>query len=139
MYRSFKMIGMAMLSGLLISLAGCSSEPKTSDKDLAQLEYPKLLQMQADPKMRLVIVDVRSAERYAQGHIPNAININIPDLKAGDPRLAEATDIVVYATGWTEYLSPAAAKKLLAVGYKKVHDFRGGIEMWQAYGGKITQ
>jgi rhodanese-related sulfurtransferase len=125
--------------GLVIGLSGCHSDPKTSDQDLAQLEYPKFLQMQADPKMRLVIVDVRSAERYYAGHIPNAINISIPDLRAADPRLADATDIVVYATGWTEYLSPAAAKKLLALNYKNVYDFRGGIEMWQAYGGKVVK
>lgn len=127
------------MSVLMMGLVGCNSEPKTSDQDLTQLEYPKLLKMQANPKMHLVIIDVRSAERYAQGHIPNAINISIPDLRASDPRLADATDIVVYATGWTEYLSPAAAKKLLALGYKNVYDFRGGIEMWAAYGGKVVK
>lgn len=137
MHRHIALIGLFVLSTMLMVLPGCQSEPKTSDQDLTQLEYPQFLEMKANPKVRLAIVDVRAAERYAQGHIPGAINITIPDLRAQDPRLADATDIVVYATGWTEYLSPAAAKKLLALKYKHVYDFRGGIEMWQAYGGEI--
>jgi len=123
----------------MVAVTGCNSSIKTSDQDLAQLEYPSLLKLQTDPKVNLVIVDVRSAQRYATGHIPHAINISIPDLHPDDERLADATDIVVYATGWTEYLSPAAAKKLLSQNYKNVHDFRGGVEMWQAYGGKVVK
>lgn len=137
MSRNVALMGLFVLSAMLMVMTGCSSEPKTSDQDLEQLEYPRFLELKANPKVRLAIVDVRSAERYAKGHIPGAINISIPDLRPADPRLADATDIVVYATGWTEYLSPAAAKKLLAMGYKNVHDFRGGVEMWQAYGGKV--
>jgi len=138
-YRTMFLVGLFSLSLTLGMLTGCQSEPKTSDQDLSQLEYPEFLKMKADPKRTLVIVDVRSPERYADGHIPGAINISIPDLRPGDERLAQATDIVVYATGWTEYLSPAAAKKLLALKYENVYDFRGGIEMWQAYGGKVVQ
>jgi rhodanese-related sulfurtransferase len=138
-YRTLFLIGLFSFSITLGMLTGCQSDPKTSDQDLTQLEYPAFLNLKADPKRRVVIVDVRIPERYAEGHIPGAINISIPDLRAGDERLAEATDIVVYATGWTEYLSPAAAKKLLALKYENVYDFRGGIEMWQAYGGKVVQ
>tara|TARA_Y100001933_G_scaffold264567_2_gene330954 strand:- start:47402 stop:48394 length:993 start_codon:yes stop_codon:yes gene_type:complete len=137
MLRNSAFIGLFVLSGILTCLTGCQSDPTTSDQDLTQLEYPRFLEMKANPKMRLVVIDVRSAERYATGHIPGAINISIPDLRPNDPKLADATDIVVYATGWTEYLSPAAAKKLLSMNYKNVYDFRGGIEMWQAYGGRV--
>ena len=139
MFQITKTLTLLLIFSLSLAIVGCSSNPQTSDEDLMQLEYPRFLELKADPKVKLVVVYVRSLERYATGHIPGAINISIPDLKANDPRLTEATDIVVYATGWTEYLSPAAAKKLLSQNYKSVYDFRGGIEMWQAYGGKVEK
>lgn len=139
MFQIINTLRLPLIVCLFLLMVGCHSNPQTSDEDLTQLEYPRFLELKADPKVKLVVVDVRSLERYATGHIPGAINISIPDLKAGDSRLTEATDIVVYATGWTEYLSPAAAKKLLSQKYKSVYDFRGGIEMWQAYGGKVEK
>ncbi|MCC6581172.1 MAG: rhodanese-like domain-containing protein, partial [Phycisphaeraceae bacterium] len=85
------------------------------------------------------VVDVRSPQRYEAGHIPGAINIPLATIKPDDDRLKDADAIVVYAAGWAEYLSPAGAKKLLAIGYENVFDFRGGLELWQAYGGRVEK
>ncbi len=123
---------------VLVGMIGCKGSPKVSDQDLQQIEYPKLLELRESPKLTVVIVDVRSAAQYAQGHLPNAIHIPLAELDYRDARLGNADAVVVYAGGWTEFLSPAAAKKLLAMGYKNIYDFRGGIEIWKAYGGKLT-
>ncbi len=130
----------AILGVVALSLAACNGfgPPKITDKDLERIEYPALLDMLAQTRKRTVLVDVRSAAKYEAGHIPQAINIPIEMLAWQDPRLMDADQIVVYAGGWTDYASAAAAKKLLQVGYKTVYDFRGGMDTWQAYGGQIV-
>jgi len=115
-------------------LAGCSSKRKTSDRDLAIVNRVQLQAMirEAEGKGTLVLIDVRSARPYAEGHIPGALNIPVIDIRQHDARLAEARTIVVYGSGDpNDLLSWAAAKKLIALGYRNVHDFRGGMEEWQ--------
>lgn len=121
------------------ALGGCGGPPKTNDNSLVQIEYPALLKLLDHPKQTTLIVDVRSAAKFKDGHIPGAINIPIEKLVWQDPRLMNVDNIVVYASGWTDYLSPAAAKKLLFVGYPSVFDFRGGIDLWTTYGGKLEK
>ncbi|MDZ4103095.1 MAG: rhodanese-like domain-containing protein [Hydrogenophaga sp.] len=76
---------------------------------------------------RFVIVDVRSPDEYAAGHIPKAINIPggvTADMK--DPP-DKGKYIVVYCRGGMK--SPAAGEKMLADGYKHVFVW-GGIVSW---------
>ena len=84
-------------------------------------------------------LDTREPADFAAGHIPGALNIPLPELDRRDPRLAEATRILVYAQGYDSPLSPAAAKKLISLGYQNVYDFRGGAELWKAEGNELVQ
>ena len=133
-------------------LSACSDTPKTSDQDIKQVDYPQLIAMLQNQKPEdtgffdflqqkkagpTVLLDPRIERRFNEGHLPGAVNIPLPKLVADDANLANAQNIVVYGTGWTDYLSPAAAKRLMAMGYKNVYDFRGGIELWKAQGGRV--
>ncbi len=132
--------------GILVaaSLWGCGAPARTSDLDIKKVQLHDLKQMlagegRAKGKGPTVLVDVRSIAGYEQGHIPGAINIPIAQLKAADPKLGRAHHIVVYAGGWADYLSPAAYKKLVAVGYENVLDFRGGLELWTRSGNRVVE
>lgn len=131
-------LGWCMMVGIVLS--GCESR-QTSDADLVILDYEKMVAVMNDPKVRAVVVDVRQPEEFNKGHIPGAVNIPVLDIYDGDPKLAEAQRIVVYSNGWSprndDLLSWAAAKKLLAVGYDYVDDFRGGLSLWAESGGKV--
>ena len=125
--------------GLWCGLVGCGFSSQTSDLDIQTVQLGQLNQMlggdgEWQKKSPTVLVDVRSAARFAKGHIPDAMNIPVLELKAADPRLSHAYNIVVYASGWTDALSGAAFKKLIALGYQNVYDFRGGLEVWNAQG-----
>jgi rhodanese-related sulfurtransferase len=121
--------------GLILLVAGCQ-EIKVSDSDIPVIREPEVVQ--AIGQHRTVIVDARKPEDYAAGHIPNAINIFLPDIREKDARLAEAKRIIVYAGGVRDPLSIAAAKRLVASGYVNVWEFKGGIEQWKGSGHKLV-
>jgi rhodanese-related sulfurtransferase len=126
------------VAGLLS--VGCSDEVKVNDTDIQMIQFTELQAKLNDPKAQpLVIVDVRRADKFAAGHIPGAINIFLPNIKDRDAALASATTIIVYGAGWTDYLSPAAAKRLIRMRYNNVYDFRGGLEQWKSEGGKVEE
>ena len=135
---------------LCVAMSGCNQNPRTTDRDLERINYDELVGMLAASDGsgntggffgiggrstgNVVLVDARRPADYAGGHIPAAVNIVLPEMRTNDPRLAEATSIVVYGQGRTDYLARAGAKKLLALGYDNVVFFPGGIEDWQAEG-----
>lgn len=78
-----------------------------------------------------LLVDVRTADEFASGHIPGAINIPVDQV---GQRLAEfPTDqpIVLYCRSGNR--SAQAANTLAAAGYTNLYDL-GGIVQWQAAG-----
>lgn len=125
------------LSLMLVSLA-CNATPKTSDKDLEVIDLEKLSALLSNGKETAILIDVRSTAQYEAGHILGSINIPLPKIVAHDPQLAQAQHLIVYGDGWTNILSPAAAKKLLALGYTNVYDFRGGLELWRSEGRTVV-
>jgi len=129
---------LALLLGMSLaaaSLAGCQNTIKISDNDLAQIEYRQLNELlTSTPEGEVVLLDVRKQDKYNDGYIPGAINIFLPDLTAYEPKLAKAKQIIVYSGGWDDALSRAAGKRLLALGYTGVKDFRGGTEVWKSEG-----
>lgn len=117
-----------------LALTACN-QVKTSDEDIKRVEYKDVVRMLANTKEKAVLLDVRPVSQFTAEHLPDARNIPLPDLVSRDERLANARHIIVYGSDYRDPLSPAAAKKLIVLGYKSVFDFRGGIEMWKASGG----
>ncbi len=122
----------------LISSTGCKT--KTSDRDIAFLDYGDLVGLLDNPRETTLVVDVRPREKYYAGHIPGAVSIPLPQLNsgAGGSLLSRATNIVVYADSFESLLSPAAAKVLIGRDYRNVFDFRGGLELWREEGGEVV-
>lgn len=112
-------------------MTGCFATSQISDADVLIIEYERLVELLNNPKHGTVLVDVRPPAQYAKSHIPGAINIPINKLRPAHPRLVQAKNIVVYSQGITDMLSRAANKTLLRSGYKNVHNFQGGLNMWK--------
>ncbi len=76
-----------------------------------------------------IILDVRRADEFAEGHIPNAINVANEDI--GTDEIPELPDkdqlIMVYCRSGRR--SKEAAEKLVALGYTNIVEF-GGILDW---------
>lgn len=85
-----------------------------------------------------IIIDARSPEEYAQGHIPGAINIphdQIPKffdvLNSQVPTDAEAA---LYCRGPACDFSDLLATEMKVIGYTNVSIFHGGWEQWTKAG-----
>ena len=122
----------ALIFALLLLPACAAFEQKTSDADLVErtVDTPRLLELMRNRSRPVALIDVRSEADFVAGHLPGAINIPLPRITAGDPRLAEAHTLIVYGDGWTDILTPAAAKKLIDLKYNNVYAYRGGVELW---------
>ena len=76
-----------------------------------------------------IVVDVRTPEEYAEGHIPGAINIPLDTI--GDEQPAELPDLGqrIYVYCRSGRRSATATAILAGIGYTDVVDF-GGILDW---------
>lgn len=74
-----------------------------------------------------VLVDVRTPEEYAAGHIPTAVNIPVTEIAERPPSKGKSVLIIVYCRSGVR---SAKAKTILTdLGYTDVVDF-GGVSRW---------
>lgn len=127
---------------LLIStvlITGCTVQTQvttlqsTTVESAVKAEYIKITAQEAkeiiDTEENVAIVDVRTAEEYAQGHIPDSILIPGTQIRDLAPDMLPDLDqtILVYCRSGNR--SETAAKILIDMGYTNVMDF-GGILDW---------
>ena len=78
----------------------------------------------------VTIVDVRTAEEYAAGHIPGAINVPLDSIGSTQPEALPDLDAALIVYCRTGVRSLQASKALVAIGYTDVNDLDGGITGW---------
>lgn len=77
-----------------------------------------------------ILLDVRSKEEFEAGHIDNAINIPIDDLRNRLNEIPKDKNIFIYCLGGLRgYL---AQRTLTQSDYKKVLNLSGGYQLWKA-------
>jgi rhodanese-related sulfurtransferase len=80
-----------------------------------------------------LIVDVRTADQYAAGHLPGAISVPIAALRERLADLPRDVDIVAYCQGPYCVLSPGAVRLLREHGYR-ARTLSGGLTHWRRKG-----
>ena len=75
------------------------------------------------------VVDVRTAEEYAAGHIPDSILVPVESIGDTTPVELPDTEAVLLVHCRTGIRSKSASDQLVELGYKHVYDF-GGIVDW---------
>ena len=79
-----------------------------------------------------VVVDIRSAEDYAAGHIIDAVHLPLAELSKGGEKLKKLTDKPIIVCCMSGNLAGQAARELKLQGCTEVHALRGGIAAWRA-------
>lgn len=131
-----RILGSALVLVVLAALmVGCSQGEQTAEDATAakvSAEYTQISQEKAQEMMKsedVVIVDVRTQDEYAEGHIPGAIcvpNESIVDAQPEELPDLEQTILVYCRSGRR---SKEASQKLADMGYTNVYEF-GGIIDW---------
>lgn len=125
---------------LALSLCGCAPSGKTdgteggTESPTLRAEYEMISQDEAkrlmDTEQNYVIIDARTEQEFAQGHIAGAILI--PEYEIAERAPSELLDkdqlILVYCRSGRR--SKIAAEALASLGYTNVKEF-GGIITWQ--------
>ncbi len=103
---------------------------------------PKLTPLQATQVInqgKTLILDVRTADEFAAGHIRDAKNIPLKELKARIDELEKFKArpvIVVCAKGLR---SAKATAQLNKAGYTEAASLLGGLDAWQSQGLPVTK
>ncbi|WP_165933373.1 thioredoxin domain-containing protein [Arundinibacter roseus] len=78
------------------------------------------------------LLDVRTFEEYAQGHLKNSLNIDVTGSSFEQKTLAldKSQPVFVYCLSGAR--SAKAAKQLVDNGFKEVYDMKGGYLKWSS-------
>lgn len=79
------------------------------------------------------LIDVRTPEEFAEGHIEGAKNINFHsnDFLSQFSKLDRNKPLYIYCKSGNR--SGKAAKELSGMGFKKIIDLKGGYLAWKEY------
>ena len=111
-----------LLLNLLSLYAGAQSI-----KRLDPQNFEKMLKESKEP----ILLDVRTAGEYAQGHLVNAalLDIYASDFKSQAGKLNKSKPVFVYCKAGSR--SGSAVNVLSDLGFKEIYDLNGGIIAWQ--------
>jgi len=116
------------LLALLMGAMSCTAETPTASAAIAPAELAERLAGGSAP----LILDVRTPEEFASGHIPGAVNVPQDQLaeRISSLDLAPDTEIVVHCERGGR--ARASASVLADAGYTRVRDLSGHMQVWRA-------
>jgi len=106
-----------------IYLMGCAQEPVA--RDVEAKEFQSLLTGEEG-----IVLDVRTPDEFAAGHLPKALNLNIHDVNFPTElkKLDHAKPVYVYCQAGGR--SSRAMKMLHEEGFVQVYNLLGGYGAW---------
>jgi len=124
------LIGIALISG------GALLFP------LLQNRGAKVSQLQATQYMnqgKTLVLDVRDAAEFAEGHLPNAKNIPLAELNNRLKEIEKSKNTVVITVCAKGMRSATATALLTKAGFAQVFSLEGGTEAWKTQGMPIIK
>ena len=115
---------------LVLLLIGVTSCLKNQVEGVQVLDVSKYEKKMEQPDVQLV--DVRTPEEFAEGHLENAINIDITadDFDSKIAALDKENPVMVYCKAGGR--SAKASSRLNELGFKNISDLEGGIINWNS-------
>jgi rhodanese-related sulfurtransferase len=88
---------------------------------------------------KTVVLDVRSTEDFAAGHIRGAMNIPLQDLPQRLGELEKSRSKTIIVVCQSGVMSARASTQLDKAGFKEVYSLNGGLTAWQSQGLPIAK
>ena len=144
--KTYKLYTFALLLFTLSTLASCIKTPTKTKTNTTQAEQKSTTIKRVDAAgfkaevegKKVQLVDVRTPGEYTQGHIENAININVYDKAFATKTAALDKTKPVYVYCRSGARSMKAAGMLKSNGFNVVN-LNGGIGGWLRNGYKIVK
>ena len=146
MRRSTALIAAAILAaGPLTACTGNSGEVSTSvgataasapsfKAALSPAEFSAAIKREGT-----ILLDVRTAAEFADGHLPGAVNADVESADFAD-QLADLDPAAAYALYCRSGNRSAAAMAILEqMGFGSIYHLDGGYTAWTAAGGDVTK
>lgn len=121
---------LAVFGVLLVSACGSSSAA------ISKMDVKAFADAASQPGV--VLLDVRSPEEFAAGHLPGAVNINVEDSGFADAiaKLDKNATYAVYCQSGRR--SGIATSQMAEAGFATLFDLQGGVQAWKQAGGELT-
>lgn len=124
-----------------VALTGCASDDTTATSAPAAavttIGATELVDVVDDPE--IVVLDVRTPVEYAEGHVADAVNIDVSNPSFGDEISAldpDATYVVYCRSG---NRSADAAAQMVEAGFADVYDVDAGLATLSSAGVPLTR
>ncbi len=124
-----------MIRTIYLTLLFVSCAP-SNQSSIEQIDSKKVVQL---IEQGVTVIDIRTPDEYASGHIPDVIHIDFYDDSFLEKMKANDIDkpIVIHCASGGR--SAKAAKMLNEAGFSKIYDYTGGFSDWSSKGLKIEK
>ena len=124
--KKFNLLFIACLLAV-VSNVTLGQDTKTK-QNLSPVEFSTKIKQQP----AAILIDVRSPEEFASGHLANAKNMdwNGTDFQNKIAKVDKSKAVFVYCQSGGR--SAAAAAEMRAKGFKEVYEMEGGIGQWKS-------
>jgi rhodanese-related sulfurtransferase len=121
----------ALIAGLPMLLAAVTATAADA-VEITQVTPAQLTELRARPDAPVVVLDVRTPEEYAAGHVPGAVNIPYDQVGTRLSEIPKTDEVVLYCRSGRR--AALAAETLSAAGYTKLAHLAGDMQGWTAAG-----
>jgi len=126
-----------MLLLLSVNFTACSQSTNATKSEVVSHISPQELKAKLGDD--ILLIDIRTPQEYAQGHLPGAklINYYDADFMQKMSKLDKSKDLYIYCR--SGHRSGKAAQYLKTTGFPKIYDLKGGINNWYQNNMKIIK
>jgi rhodanese-related sulfurtransferase len=118
------------LGALLLAALALAADPVATPVTAEQV-----LDRQQRSDASLLVLDVRSPEEYAAGHVPGAVNIPYDQVASRLAEVPKDKDVVLYCRSGRR--SALAGEVLAGKGYTRLQLMQGDMPGWAAKGAPV--
>ncbi len=104
---------------------------------VAPLSQEALLEQQSSHPEHLFVLDVRTPQEYADGHVPGAVNVPYDQLASRLAEVPQDKDVVLYCKSGRR--AGIAADVLAANGYTRLSHLEGDMNAWLEKGRPVAK
>lgn len=136
--RSFRNTTITVILAGALALSACGGSTATDSK-LELTSTSGIEEIVNTPPAGLVVLDIRTPEEFAAGHLANAINIDYyaDDFESKLAELDVSVPYVMYCNSGNR--SGNALPVMDSLGFEEVYELDGGIQAWFGAGLPIEQ